>query len=821
MSAKNQPEDETPLMDEALAQEMLRLQQRNAELERRLAEMEALLRVLPVGIGIAEDPACQRIRINPAFAQMLNLPEGANASLTAPDEERPSTFRVLSHGIEVDPNRLPMQTAAREGIEVRDFELDIVHDDGAVVNLLEYAEPLYDEQGRVRGSLGVFVDITDRIQAEEELRASEARARTLVENAPETIVVLDVDTGRFVDVNENATRMFGMAREQLLTIGPIELSPPIQPDGRPSAAAAMEVIQEALEGGTPVFEWMHRNAANEAIPCEIRLVRLPSTGQRLVRGSLTDITERQRMAEARERLEQERDRLLERLQLHIERMPIGYLLSDAQLRYVDWNPAAERIFGYTREEVLGKHPFEVIVPPSSQEYTSSLFDRLMAGDMNAHGIGENITRDGRLILCEWLNTPLMNADGSFGGLLSMAQDITEKHRLEEQLNQAQKMESIGRLAGGVAHDFNNILTAILGYTELAEAEMSPNLPAYGFLQNVRTAGERATALTRQLLAFARKQIIAPKVLRLNDLILDVSRLLRRLIGEHIELVVLPTHNLHSVRVDPGQMEQVLINLVVNARDAMPHGGKITIETHNVVLDEVYARQRPEVTPGPYALLAISDTGGGIAPEIQSHIFEPFFTTKEIGKGTGLGLATCYGIVKQNGGHIWVYSEPGQGTSFKIYLPCTEEESLPSSPPEILSTLPHGSETILLVEDEELVRGIAAQTLRTQGYRVVEASNGSEALRLAQEMTGEIHLLITDVVMPQMGGAELAQRLQALRPVMKILFTSGYTDNAIVHHGRLDPGVHFLSKPFMPVAFAHKVRAVLDAPAPGKKDSRAM
>jgi len=391
----------------------------------------------------------------------------------------------------------------------------------------------------------------------------------------------------------------------------------------------------------------------------------------------------------------------------------------------------------------------------------------------------------------------------------VGRDMTERRRLEAQLLQAQKMESIGRLAGGVAHDFNNLLTAIAGYVDLTLDTLASDNPIRSDLEEVRKATDRAANLTSQLLAFARKQIIEPRVLNLNDLIVDMDRLLRRLIGEDIELITLPALDLGLIRADPGQLEQVIINLAVNARSAMPAGGKLTIETGNVVLDEDYARGRPGVLPGDYIMLAVSDTGDGMDEQTQQRIFEPFFTTKAPGIGTGLGLSTCYGIVKQHRGNIWVYSEVGRGTTFKVYLPRVEADYDEQVHRADADVLPRGTETVLLVEDEATVRALAVRVLREQGYTTLEAADGAEALRLSQEYAGPIDLLLTDVVMPRMGGKLLAEHLAASRSGMKVLFTSGYTDNAIVHHGRLDSGVTLLQKPFSPTALLRKVREVLD------------
>ncbi|MGZ6987360.1 MAG: CHASE domain-containing protein [Thermoanaerobaculia bacterium] len=388
---------------------------------------------------------------------------------------------------------------------------------------------------------------------------------------------------------------------------------------------------------------------------------------------------------------------------------------------------------------------------------------------------------------------------------------TQQRRLEEQLVQSQKMEGIGRLAGGVAHDFNNLLTAILGYAEL----MEPQLEDEGLrseLREIRLAGERAAALTRQLLAFSRRQVMQPRTLDLNTIVSDVEKMLARLIGEDVTLVTRLDPALGSVEADPGQLEQVLMNLSVNARDAMPEGGTLTFETANAVLDADFAAVHPGALPGAYVVLTVTDSGTGMTDEVRGHAFEPFFTTKEKGKGTGLGLATAYGIVKQSGGYITVDSEAGHGSTFRIYLPRVEGTAVVSGRTTISSLLPVGTETILLVEDEAGVRRLSLTVLETQGYVVLEAPSGDVALQVARSETGPIHLVVTDVVMPGMNGRELWDRLKVLRPDSRVLFMSGYTDDAIARHGVLEPGIAFLQKPFTPFSLAQKVREVLDAPA---------
>ena len=473
------------------------------------------------------------------------------------------------------------------------------------------------------------------------------------------------------------------------------------------------------------------------------------------------------------------------------------------------------MLGYTAREMLGRPVWRFVL---EEEMTRRVILAKLSGDVSFHETFERTYRrkDGTTLPVIAQDRIVWEKGRKITGIRSTLEDITERRRAEEvlrkseeQLRQWQKVEAIGRLAGGVAHDFNNLLMTIKGCSELLLGEIDERDPRREEVEEIRKAAERATSLTRQLLAFGRRQVLQPQVLNLNDIVENMNKMLCRLIGEDIQLLTILGPDLWPVKVDPGQIEQVLMNLAVNGRDAMPRGGKLTIETANKELDEDYARRHVAVKPGPYVLLAVSDNGCGMDKETQSHLFEPFFTTKEQGKGTGLGLSTVYGIIKQSGGNIWAYSEPGQGTSFKIYLPTVEEEVETYTTAALLPPPPGGTETILLVEDEEAVRTMISKVLQSGGYTVLEAQHGVQALRVCKKHKGPIHLMVSDVVMPQMSGRELAGRLALRRPEMRVLYISGYPDNAIVHHGVLETGTAFLQKPFTLNALEYKVREVLD------------
>ncbi|MBI4212831.1 MAG: response regulator [Chloroflexi bacterium] len=473
--------------------------------------------------------------------------------------------------------------------------------------------------------------------------------------------------------------------------------------------------------------------------------------------------------------------------------------------------------GLNPEQVIAQR-VEDVLPPTAHPLVLGKYREAIENRQLIRWDEESVFPAGRRF-GEVTVTPYFDARGVCTQLFGAVRDVTARkeaeqalQRSQEQLTQAQRLESIGLLAGGVAHDFNNLLTAIMGFSDLISEDLPPDSHSRPYLNEIRAAGERAATLTRQLLAFSRRQPLQPTVLDLNSVVTNIERLIKRVIGEHIDFATVLDHNLSLVEADPGQIEQVILNLVINARDAMTKGGKLTIETANAELDESYVSQHVGVTVGPYVMLVVSDTGTGMDKETQARIFEPFFTTKEPGRGTGLGLSTVYGIVKQSGGNIWVYSEPMQGTTFRIYLPRVDQAAAPSAP-STPAALPRGHETVLIAEDEASVRALAEILLQTAGYTVLAAENGLAALELAGHQAGPIHLLLTDLVMPGMGGTELAERLAQLHPETRVVFMSGFSPDVEIGQRALPSGMAFLPKPFTFSALASKVREVLDkAPA---------
>jgi PAS domain S-box-containing protein len=633
----------------------------------------------------------------------------------------------------------------------------------------------------------------ERTQAANALSATEERYRVLFESMPLPVWVFDVETRQILAVNAAAVQHYGYSREEFLALKIEDLRLP--EDIAPSQEHARRSSRGA--GIQSSGAWRHRKKDGSLILVEVTWHTVTWNGRLAEIAAASDITERRRAEEALAESEALYRKVIEASFDGIDRTEEG-IVREANRGFAE-------MFGYSADEVIGRPVLDFV----AEESVEAVRQRVSQGIEGSYElVGKR--KDGTRILLE--ATSRTHNIGGRRGRLTALRDVTQKRQLEEQFRQAQKMEAVGRLAGGVAHDFNNLLTVITSCAELVLMDTEVSDPRQENLQEIRKASQAAAGLTRQLLAFSRQQVIEPKLITIEDVVATAEKMLQRLIGEDVELVAVLNEDPATVKIDPGQLEQVIMNLAVNARDAMPDGGKLTLETSSVELNEAYARTHWPATSGRFALLAVSDTGMGMTEQTRARIFEPFFTTKEVGKGTGLGLATVYGIVKQSGGFIWVYSEPGQGTTFKIYLPRVDEAPTASQQAMSATSL-LGTETILLTEDAPALRATAHQILERYGYTVLDAPSSTAALTLARARSGPIHLLLTDVVMPGMSGRELAERFIAKRPGVKVLYMSGYTDDAVVRHGVLRPGIAYLQKPFTPDTLARKVREVLDsAPA---------
>lgn len=806
-----------------------------------------------------------------------------------------------------------------------------VYGQGAQARVYESIIAPFRDGARVLGVLGLQIDVTERKKGEEALRRATEQQRAIFEQASDPILIVSADS-RIIDVNASLAAFLGYTREELLERTVFDLLAPAD------VKVARQVAAQLQPGETIRFERTFRREDGTDVPADVRVDVLHDRRRLAV---LRDISHRRAEQEIERRVREERDVLLERLQLTLDGLPLGCVVSDADFRIIYVNAAAEQIFGRTFSDVSGKRPFQTYSSEGTRRALEDLFLAIADGESTSHDVIENVGAGGRRLICDWHNTGLRRTDGTLVGVLSVCEDtterrraeealfesqralatlisnlpgvayrarphgdgfamefisgrvtditghraeeflrdprlhfneliveedratyeravrqalerhepfeltyrvktrsgeerwvwdqgagvyaptgervavegyftdVTESKRLEEALRQSQKLEAIGRLAGGVAHDFNNLLTVILSSASLAIESLPSPTPAEDEMQIVLDAAQRAGSLTHQLLAFARKQVVEPRVLDLNVLLRGLDAILRRLVGEDVDLSAQLADGLWTVKVDPGQIEQVVVNLVVNARAAMPDGGRITLETRNAVLDEGQVKDRVDVQPGAYVVLSVTDTGVGMVGETLAHIFEPFYTTKEPGKGTGLGLASCYGIVRQAGGDIRVDSEPGRGSAFHVFLPRAVEGGAPGALAQEPAAAPRGGETVLLVEDAPFVMRVATLALKRHGYQVLTAATGAAALELAGRHEGRIDLLVTDVVMPAMSGTELARHMQELRPGIKVLYVSGYTEDEVVHRGVLEEHLAFLPKPFTPDGLARKVRAVID------------
>ncbi|MBI3785477.1 MAG: PAS domain S-box protein, partial [Deltaproteobacteria bacterium] len=637
----------------------------------------------------------------------------------------------------------------------------------------------------------VFDVITERKRAESALRESEDRYRDLVEHSQDLISTHDLK-GNLLSANEATVRVTGYPRDALLHMNLRDLLDP------EVGAQLSTYLTEMRTRGEAHGTMRIRTAGGELRFWEFNnTLRRDGTAGPIVRGMAQDVTERR---QAQERL---------RLQGAALDAAANAMVITNREGNIQWvNPAFTRLAGYTLDEAIGKNPRDLVRSGrQDRAFYKHLWDTILGGQV-WRGEIVNRRKDGSLYTEALTITPLRHERGEVSHFIAIKEDITERLQLEVQLRQAQKMEAVGQLAGGVAHDFNNQIFVINGYCDLllGQADLQPALMEP--LAEIKKAAQRSAALTGQLLAFSRKLMLQPKVLDLNAELLAIETMLQRLIGEDVQLTFLLDKSAGTVKVDPNQLQQVVLNLAVNARDAMPHGGRLTVETANVELDEAYTETHIDVRPGSYVILSVSDSGHGMDRETLSHMLEPFFTTKEPGKGTGLGLAMVHGVVKQSGGHITVYSDPDHGTTFKVYLPRVDE-AIETAERGVTKEVAGGSETILLVEDETAVRGLVQRILAARGYRVLATADGKEALQLAERHAGPIHLLLTDVVMPVMSGAQLAERLNAAHPEIRVIYMSGYTENAIVRHGVLHPGLAFLPKPCPTELLLRRVREILD------------
>jgi two-component system, cell cycle sensor histidine kinase and response regulator CckA len=763
----------------------------------------------------------QLLIVNPALARMC----GYSSPM-----EMLSTVHDIGKDFYADPQtRMDFQSLMEANGSVEAFEYQLRKKNGALIWISENARVIRDSDGNVISYEGTMEDITERKRSELERQITFEiiHGVNVTDNLDELLYLIHQSLNKvlyaencFVALYESASGMFHFP----FFVDQFDEAPPPQQVGRSCTAyvyrtgRAMLIPQQvfdqlAADGevelvGTPSPSWLGaplrtpaatigvlvvQHYENEAAYTERDLEFLASVGGQIA------------LAIDRKRAEEKIRESEARLRVLVEQLPAVLWTVGKDMCFTSALGAGLARLGLKPNQIVGLSLFDYFETTDQTYLPIAAHRRAIAGEPTTF----HVEWKGGSYTCHV--EPLRTAEGELQGAICMALDITDRKQLEEQLRQAQKMEAVGRLAGGIAHDFNNLLMVIQGYADLMTERLGEGDPLRRNAEQIQTASQRATSLTRQLLAFSRKQMLAPKVLNVQSVVADMEKILRRLIGEDVQLETSSAADLGLVKADRSQIEQVILNLAVNARDAMPEGGRLTIETANVDLDESFSHSTVMLTPGPYVMLAVTDNGCGMDVETQAHIFEPFFTTKEKGKGTGLGLATVYGIVKQSGGYVWVYSEPGRGTSFKVYLPrIWDEQTTPGRDRKLDGqALPQGTETILLVEDEKGVRELAREYLEMTGYTVIEAENGHMALELAALHSGPIHLLMTDVVMPGISGRELSERVKSIRPGIRVLFMSGYTDQAVVHHGILETDAVLLQKPFTVAALAAKLRDILN------------
>jgi two-component system cell cycle sensor histidine kinase/response regulator CckA len=681
---------------------------------------------------------------------------------------------------------------------IRYDDLPLESADGRRIDV-EFVSNVYEANNRKVIQCNVR-DITERMRVDDMLHNSEARYRRLFEAAQDGILILDFETGKVVDVNPFLMEMLGMSHEQFMGKKIYELGLFKDIVANQSKFAELQEKKYIRYDDMPL-----KTADGRKIDVEFVSNAYVANNRQVIQCNIRDITERKHAQAALHETQN-------RLQQAVTAGNVGLWDWDLRTNQIYYSLQCKRQIGYEDDEIgSGLSEWEERIHPEDHGRMIQVTKDYLVNQSVPYTHEFRVRHKSgsyRTILSQ--GDLMFDDKGQPVRMLGSHMDITEQKSLQEQFQQAQKMEAVGRLAGGIAHDFNNLLGVIIGYTDFALESMAESEPSRDDIKRVRAAGEKAAGLTRQLLAFSRKQVLQPRVLDLRKLVADDEKMLARMIGEDIEIIVVPAERLGCVRADPGQLEQVLMNLVINARDAMPEGGKLTIEILNAELDETSRVRQGLVKPGPYVMLAVSDTGIGMDKATREQIFDPFFTTKELGKGTGLGLATVYGIVEQSNGHIFVYSELGKGSTFKIYLPRVDERDSQIGPTKP-GTTANGTETILLVEDDEPLRMLGQRILEGLGYTVLMAASGEEALLLIERQEQPVHLIMTDVIMPGMSGRVLADRIATTRPEIRVLYMSGYTDDSIGRHGVLSEDMHFISKPFTKAAIAQKIRDVLDLP----------
>ncbi len=760
--------------------------------ERTLAH--AVQQQMPVGFVVAEVPSGRLVSVNAQMTEIFRTSFKPAPDLTG--------YRELV-GFSEDGSQLssldwPLARTVLRNESVRGEEIRILRGDGTEGFVRMSSSPVRNSEGEVVAAVGIVVDVTEQRRAERSVRVSEDRYRMVARATNDVIRDWDLRTNTLV-WNDAVETVFGHKQ--------VEIHPQIEwwhgnlhPDDQERVTAGIYGVID--HGGSSWSDqYRHKRAdGTYATVIDRGYVSRDRAGAAIrMIGAMTDVTERTR-AEAAIRFQAQ---LLNAVQQAV-------VATDAAGKVIFWNKFAENLYGWTSEEAIGRKLQDLTPSPFMREHQAEMMERAAAG---GSWTGEFLVqgKSGKSFPALLTTSPFLDGKGAIVGLVGVSIDLSERRSLEEQFRQSQKMDAVGRLAGGIAHDFNNLLTVIRLNTEIIIEGFDPSDPRADDVKQIRSAADRASSLTRQLLAFSRKQILQPRVLDLNSVVTSVEPMLRRLIGEDITISSTPGARGYVV-ADPGQLEQVLVNLVVNARDAMPEGGRINIETMNIELDEHYTSEHSPVIPGRYIGLTVGDTGVGMDKDTQEHAFDPFYTTKEAGKGTGLGLATVYGIVKQSGGYVWIYSEPHLGTTIRVYLPEVSAAAAFTSAGDNSATtksVARGSETILLVEDEDAVRSLACRILEKQGYRILPAMNGRDAMDIATREEGRIDLVLTDIVMPGLNGRGLVEKLSGVRPSIKSLYMSGYTDDDIIRRGFAEPSKAFLQKPFTSEALIQTVRKVLD------------